>query len=743
MKEYRKLAAIMFTDIVGYSAIMSKDEKQAMNILEKNREIHKSAIERFNGEYIKEIGDGTLSIFQSSFDAVNCAIEIQKACCKESSLLVRIGIHIGDIILKDDDVFGDGVNIASRIEAAGEPSGIYISGRVYEDIKNKTEIHAEFIGERTFKNIDHPLKVYALREGGLTSSQKPIPKSTRFSRLKKRKYAVIVGVVCICTILTLLIINLINQKDSLNLNKNLIAVAVFENQTGDESLDPVGRMTSDWITQGIASTGLVSVMPSFKLKTITEIHQNMDGIRSVAEETTAQTIITGVFYKEGNNLQFHAHIVNARDGEILNAVGPISGPDDNPLKSIEQLRQKIMGALAAIFDKKFKNYSDRTLNPPLFEAYREFLLGVDLFFNYEYEQAIHHFYLAAYIDTNYYLPLLWVNGAYLNCQEYRKMDSLCQILEKHRTYLSVGEQHHLEWLIAILQGDLEGAYKAACNAASFYLIFEYQKALDALNANRPLNSIEALSELEPDLLHFPGWYWEVLAQAYHICGNFKEELATAERGREKHPTLFSAYWNELKALAALGKIEKINQLIAESLNLSKSEDWTPGTPGWLMLITAQELRAHGYPEEAKKVIERSIEWYNTHSADEYRYDLASAYYVAERWDESQKLFELLVEEEPEKIEYLGYLGAIAARNGKFEEAKRISMFIADLDLPYLFGEDSYWRARIAAAIGNKELSVQLLRKAIAQGIPRNERITQVSRHHVHRHHRVFGYDVER
>jgi adenylate cyclase len=136
----RKLAAIMFTDIVGYSAIMSKDEQQALKILERNRAIHKASILKYNGEYIKEIGDGTLVIFQSSLDAVNCAIRIMKTCTQEKSFSLRIGIHIGDIIISDGDVFGEGVNIASRIEAGGKAGGIYVSERVYEDIKNQNEI---------------------------------------------------------------------------------------------------------------------------------------------------------------------------------------------------------------------------------------------------------------------------------------------------------------------------------------------------------------------------------------------------------------------------------------------------------------------------------------------------------------------------------------------------------------------------------------------------------------------------
>ena len=176
----------MFTDIVGYSAMMSKDEKQAMGVLEKNRAIHKSAILKFKGEYIKEMGDGSLSIFNSSLDAVSCEIEIQKACCKESSFKIRIGIHIGDIIMSKGDVFGDGVNIAARIEAAGEPGGIYFSERVYDDIRNKTEIQVEFFDEKMLKNIPNPVKIYTIKADLEVSTNGKINfEKNTFSNLKR------------------------------------------------------------------------------------------------------------------------------------------------------------------------------------------------------------------------------------------------------------------------------------------------------------------------------------------------------------------------------------------------------------------------------------------------------------------------------------------------------------------------------------------------------------------------------
>ena len=154
----------MFSDIIGYSTIMSKDESQALKLLDKNRQIHKSHIEEFNGKFIKEIGDGILSIYHSSLDAVNCALKIQETCKKIPSLQIRIGIHIGEVIIRNKDVFGDGVNIASRIEALGKSGEIYISERVKEDIENKSELKTEFVGIRKLKNISHPINIYSVRE---------------------------------------------------------------------------------------------------------------------------------------------------------------------------------------------------------------------------------------------------------------------------------------------------------------------------------------------------------------------------------------------------------------------------------------------------------------------------------------------------------------------------------------------------------------------------------------------------
>ncbi len=117
----RQLAVIMFTDIVGYTALMGHDEQNAFAILEKNRELQRPLIKQFNGRWIKELGDGILASFNTVSDGVNAAIKIQEACYTARDFQLRIGIHLGEVVFENKDVFGDGVNIASRIQAVAKP----------------------------------------------------------------------------------------------------------------------------------------------------------------------------------------------------------------------------------------------------------------------------------------------------------------------------------------------------------------------------------------------------------------------------------------------------------------------------------------------------------------------------------------------------------------------------------------------------------------------------------------------
>ncbi|MCK5280475.1 MAG: hypothetical protein KAK04_18100, partial [Cyclobacteriaceae bacterium] len=160
MTEEHRLTAIMFTDIMGYTAIMQDDEQNALQIIDENDRLHELSINKYHGRLIKKMGDGTLSCFSSVTEAVQCAISIQKEVDNYPKLNLRIGIHLGDVVFRDNDVYGDGVNIASRIESCADIGEIHISGQVYDSIKNHKEFQCTSIGERTLKNVSKPVMIY-------------------------------------------------------------------------------------------------------------------------------------------------------------------------------------------------------------------------------------------------------------------------------------------------------------------------------------------------------------------------------------------------------------------------------------------------------------------------------------------------------------------------------------------------------------------------------------------------------
>lgn len=167
-KPIRQLAAVMFADIVGYTAIMQDDEAYAAAIRARHREVFEHYHTKFAGRIIQYYGDGVLSVFKSAVEAVNCGMEIQKTLSNGEPLVpLRIGIHLGDIVFDNTEVYGDGVNCASRIESLGIPGAVLLSGKVNEELHNQKDITTRSMGIFELKNISHPLEVFALTNPGV------------------------------------------------------------------------------------------------------------------------------------------------------------------------------------------------------------------------------------------------------------------------------------------------------------------------------------------------------------------------------------------------------------------------------------------------------------------------------------------------------------------------------------------------------------------------------------------------
>jgi adenylate cyclase len=167
----RQFAAIMFTDIVGYTTMMGQDESKTIELLRFNRSIHLRMIEKYHGKLVKEIGDGMLAKFSNSVDAVFCARDIQLEAVSLTGK-IRIGIHLGNVTIENNDVFGNGVNIASRLQSAADPGGIFISDTVYEEIEGISSLNTVHIGEVLLKNVEKPVTTYAIVEDYLPKTSR-------------------------------------------------------------------------------------------------------------------------------------------------------------------------------------------------------------------------------------------------------------------------------------------------------------------------------------------------------------------------------------------------------------------------------------------------------------------------------------------------------------------------------------------------------------------------------------------
>lgn len=171
ISKVRKLTAIVAADLVGYSAMMNSDESATLTVLKQCREeVIDPKVMRHHGRVFKTIGDGLMMEFASVVRAVRCAADIQATLRtmtfgpNEVRLQFRMGINIGDVIIEGDDIFGDGVNIAARLEQIADPGGVCISGFVYEQVKNKLDLGYQDLGEREVKNIPEPVRVYKVVE---------------------------------------------------------------------------------------------------------------------------------------------------------------------------------------------------------------------------------------------------------------------------------------------------------------------------------------------------------------------------------------------------------------------------------------------------------------------------------------------------------------------------------------------------------------------------------------------------
>jgi TolB-like protein/tetratricopeptide (TPR) repeat protein len=271
----RQLAAILFADMTGFTALMQENEQLARSKRKRLKEVLETTIEKFNGKILQYYGDGSLTIFNSAIDSVRCAIGIQQQLQMEPKVDLRIGIHTGDVIIEDETIYGDGVNLASRIESLAVPGGIFISEKLQDEIKNQDDIITREIGYFELKNVKFPIKIFAIANPGII-----VPGRDEIKGNRKK-------------------------------NTNRLAVLPFVNM----SADPDNEYFSDGITEELlnALTRVEGLQVTSRTSAFAFKGKNHD-IRDIAIQLNVDKVLEGSVRKSGNRVRITAQLISAADG---------------------------------------------------------------------------------------------------------------------------------------------------------------------------------------------------------------------------------------------------------------------------------------------------------------------------------------------------------------------------------------------------------------------------------------------
>jgi tetratricopeptide (TPR) repeat protein len=475
-----------------------------------------------------------------------------------------------------------------------------------------------------------------------------------------------------------------------------VAVGTFENRTGDGALDSLGQTIADRMVQGLEEIRRLEVVAP----------------------AAADAVVTGSYDAHGAPLRLQARLSATRDQRVLAAIGPVAAARESPDEAIERLTRAVMGRAASFADPVLAPYA-RVFHLPDYPAYKEGTKGAELFLRRDYRSAIPFFERAFELDPSFVWAAITAGHAHRLLRRYAEAEEAARRVARSRERLTPYEEADLEVLEASLRGDLAGLYrgqrrKMELVPVAFRL---YYVARAALMLNRPRETVDLLLATDPAVpgLRDMTQYWELLAGARHLLREHDRELEDARRGRRQMPDSPVTLECEARALAALGRVDDVAARLRECTVLPRE----PRTAGQVMESVAAELRAHGQESAARAALEQALAWYlgrppGEAGSEATRSGRARVEYGLGRWAEACEAFEALRQGHPDGIDYLGYLGLVAARQGRHDDARQLAAQLRDLDRPHVFGEETLWRARIAALLG-EDAALGLLRDAISQG----------------------------
>lgn len=513
------------------------------------------------------------------------------------------------------------------------------------------------------------------------------------------------------------------------LDRPRVAVGIFENRTADPAFDALGAQIAGRLIRMMAQVPGVDVTPHTVDARAGREDAAVDNLVARAQNAGAVLLVAGAIFLHGDRLELQSRILDVPGGRLLHALAPFTASRREPAPAIDSLERHAAGAVAVHFDEFFGGL-EFVSDPPAIEAYREYRTGLEVF-SADYPRALAHLQRAVDMAPQFSLPRVIMLFAYWNTGELEKVRAELAHLQSERHRLALAERLFVDFLREDTEGRSAEALRVLQDLERLVphsLLVNHNIVQLSVIRNRPRAAVEAHDRLRSDVrtlrYSIGTWRMDFLTRALHLLGEHERELAESHRGQQYAPGWLLFMESEVRALAALGRLEDLYGVVDRSLAIPASS----GQVSRVLEQAALALRAHGYKGASIELANRAIDWQRAQSQGTTnhsdRFFPGRSLYLAERWEEAARIFEQLAAESPEvqtrppeRAQRLGWVGLCAARRGEAARARAVFDQIGGLTDPYTYGERSYWRSRIAAVLGERQTAVDLLRDAIAQGLP--------------------------
>ena len=396
-KQNRRLAAILFADIAGYTALMQKNENRARTLVRKFQDTMARQVKANRGQLVQFYGDGCLCTFDSAVAAMRCASSTQRIFQSEPKVPVRIGLHSGDVVFEAENVFGDSVNIASRIESLGVPGAILFSKRIKRHISNQPEFEVQSLGEFDFKNVEKTMEVFALANEGFV-----IPKREQMKgkvKSQKRKWLIPAMIAAVLLLAVIVFQSGFFTKKEYQEGEISLAVVPFRNISGDDGNSHYGMGMASEIRTKLSLSKKFEYLSSLQA---TAAYANSDKApKEIGRELNVDYLLMGMFQIEGDDIRVNIELLDAETGMSVEEIPQY----ENKFADIFKLQSDISNQVLRQFS--FFNQSkpvEKEYEPDVL-AYGHYLKGNEILaggysFN-TFENAIAQYEAAIQLDSNY------------------------------------------------------------------------------------------------------------------------------------------------------------------------------------------------------------------------------------------------------------------------------------------------------------------------------------------------------